>query len=92
MGRDLVLWPESSIPMFQTEAVGFINEMVKMAKETDTAWVTGIPYKDEAAFDASKDKYAPFYNSVVALGAQAEGLYKSSASCPLVNIFRLKGA
>ncbi|MGM8888504.1 nitrilase-related carbon-nitrogen hydrolase, partial [Psychrobacter sp. 1U2] len=70
-GRDLILWPESSIPMFQTEAVGFISEMVKMAKATDTTWVTGIPYKDEAAFDATQDKYPPFYNSVVALGADA---------------------
>ena len=62
--------------MFQTEAWGFINEMVKIANETNTTWVTGIPYKDEAAFDPSTDKYPPFYNSVIALGAEAEGLYK----------------
>lgn len=90
-GRDIVLWPESSIPMFQTEAVGFINEMVKMAKETDTAWVTGIPYKDEAAFDASKDKYAPFYNSVVALGAQADGLYKKQRLVPFGEYIPFEG-
>ena len=90
-GRDIVLWPESSIPMIQTEAVGFINEMVKMAKETDTAWVTGIPYKDEAAFDASKDKYAPFYNSVVALGAQADGLYKKQRLVPFGEYIPFEG-
>lgn len=89
-GRDVVVWPESSIPMFQTEAVGFISEMVKMANATDTTWVTGIPYKDEAAFDASTDKYPPFYNSVIALGAQADGLYKSSVWYRSVNIFRSK--
>ena len=81
-GRDIVLWPESSIPMFQTEAVGFIGEMVKIAKENNTTWVTGIPYKDEAAFDPTTDKYAPFYNSVIALGAQAEGLYKKQRLVP----------
>ena len=81
-GRDIVLWPESSIPMFQTEAVGFIGEMVEIAKETDTTWVTGIPYKDEEAFDPTTDKYAPFYNSVIALGAQAEGLYKKQRLVP----------
>lgn len=81
-GRDIVLWPESSIPMFQTEAVGFIGEMVKIAKETNTTWITGIPYKDEAAFDPKTDKYAPFYNSVIALGAQAEGLYKKQRLVP----------
>lgn len=81
-GRDIVLWPESSIPMFQTEAVGFISEMVKMAKATDTTWITGIPYKDEAAFDPTTDKYPPFYNSVIALGADAEGLYKKQRLVP----------
>lgn len=89
--RDLVLWPESSIPMFQTEAVGFINEMVKMANETDTTWVTGIPYKDEAAFDASNDKYPPFYNSVIALGADAEGLYKKQRLVPFGEYIPFEG-
>ncbi|OLF36666.1 apolipoprotein N-acyltransferase [Psychrobacter sp. Cmf 22.2] len=90
-GRDLILWPESSIPMFQTEAVGFINEMVKMAKATDTTWVTGIPYKDEAAFDETQDKYPPFYNSVVALGADAEGLYKKQRLVPFGEYIPFEG-
>ncbi len=90
-GRDLVLWPESSIPMFQTEAFGFINEMVKMAKATDTTWVTGIPYKDEAAFDAKTDKYPPFYNSVIALGADAEGLYKKQRLVPFGEYIPFEG-
>lgn len=91
-GRDLVLWPESSIPMFQTEAVGFINEMVKMAKATDTTWVTGIPYKDEAAFDPAIDKYPPFYNSVVALGSEGSGLYKKQRLVPFGEYIPFEGA
>ena len=90
-GRDIVLWPESSIPMFQTEAVGFISEMVKMAKATNTTWVTGIPYKDDAAFDASTDKYPPFYNSVIALGAEAEGLYKKQRLVPFGEYIPFEG-
>ena len=90
-GRDIVLWPESSIPMFQTDAVGFITEMVKMAKETNTTWVTGIPYKDEAAFDAKTDKYPPFYNSVIALGAEAEGLYKKQRLVPFGEYIPFEG-
>ena len=91
-GRDLVLWPESSIPMFQTEAWGFISEMVKIAKATDTTWVTGIPYKDEAAFNPATDKYAPFYNSVIALGAQADGLYKKQRLVPFGEYVPFEGA
>ncbi|WP_435949772.1 apolipoprotein N-acyltransferase [Psychrobacter sp. DM8] len=90
-GRDIVLWPESSIPMFQTEAVPFINEMVKMANETDTTWVTGIPYKDEAAFDPATDKYAPFYNSVIALGSEAEGMYKKQRLVPFGEYIPFEG-
>lgn len=90
-GRDIVLWPESSIPMFQTEAVGFVSEMVKMAQENDTAWITGIPYKDEAAFDPAVDKYPPFYNSVIALGADAEGLYKKQRLVPFGEYIPFQG-
>ena len=90
-GRDIILWPESSIPMFQTEAVGFIGEMVQLAKETDTTWVTGIPYKDEAAFNAATDKYPPFYNSVIALGAQADGMYKKQRLVPFGEYIPFEG-
>ncbi len=89
--RDIVLWPESSIPMFQTEAVGFISEMVKIAKETNTTWITGIPYKDEAAYNPSTDKYPPFYNSVIALGADAEGLYKKQRLVPFGEYIPFEG-
>lgn len=90
-GRDIVLWPESSIPMFQTEAIGFISEMVKMANATNTTWLTGIPYKDEAAFEADIDKYPPFYNSVIALGAEAEGLYKKQRLVPFGEYIPFQG-
>ncbi len=90
-GRDIVVWPESSIPMFQDEAIGFINEMVKMAKETDTTWVTGIPYRDLENFDPETDKYPPFYNSVVALGSDAEGMYKKQRLVPFGEYIPFEG-
>ncbi len=89
--RDLIIWPESSIPMFQTEAIGFISEMTKMAKENNTTWVTGIPYKDEASFDPATDKYPPFYNSVIALGAEAKGLYKKQRLVPFGEYIPFQG-
>lgn len=88
---DIVLWPESSIPMFQDEAVGFINEMVKMAKATDTTWITGIPYRDKTAFNPKTDKYPPFYNSVIALGSDAEGLYKKQRLVPFGEYIPFEG-
>ncbi|MDO5769786.1 MAG: apolipoprotein N-acyltransferase [Psychrobacter sp.] len=90
--RDLVMWPESSIPMFQTEAWPFISEMVKVAKDNGATWVTGIPYKDDAAFNPATDKYPPFYNSVIALGAQGEGLYKKQRLVPFGEYIPFEGA
>lgn len=90
--QDLVVWPESSIPMFQTEAWPFINEVAKAARETDTTWLTGIPYKDEAAYNPETDNYAPFYNSVIALGAKGEGLYKKQNLVPFGEYIPFQGA
>lgn len=91
-GRDLVIWPESSIPMFQTDALPFISSMVKQAKSSGTTWVTGIPYKDDAAFNPATDKYPPFYNSVIALGSEGEGLYKKQRLVPFGEYIPFEGA
>lgn len=89
--QDVVVWPESSIPMFQTEAWEFIAEMAKIAKGTDTTWVTGIPYKDDAAYDPAIHPYLPFYNSVIALGAGGEGLYKKQRLVPFGEYIPFQG-
>ena len=65
--------------------------MVKMAKETDTTWVTGIPYKDEAAFDPATQSYPPFYNSVIALGSDAQGMYKKQRLVPFGEYIPFQG-
>lgn len=91
-GRDLVVWPEAAIPMFQTEAMPFINQIVKTAKDHNTAWVTGIPYVDVAEYDPKVDKYEPFYNSIIALGADSKGLYKKQNLVPVGEYIPFEGA
>lgn len=90
-GRDIILWPESSITMTQNDAQEFLDEMVKIAKANNSTWVTGIPYEDKPAFDPKTDKYPPFYNSVIALGADAEGLYKKQRLVPFGEYIPLEG-
>lgn len=90
--QDMVIWPEASIPMFQTEAWPFIAQMVTIAKDTNTAWVTGIPYQDVAAYNPKIDNYEPFYNSVIALGADAKGLYKKQNLVPVGEYIPFEGA
>lgn len=91
-GRDLVLWPESSIPMFQTDAMPFISQIVGVAKEFNTAWLTGIPYVDVKEYNPKVDAYEPFYNSVIALGADASGIYKKQNLVPVGEYVPFEGA
>ncbi|MBS9780103.1 MAG: apolipoprotein N-acyltransferase [Moraxellaceae bacterium] len=78
--QDVIIWPESSIPMFQTQAWSFITQFAERAYLTKTTWITGIPFKEADAKDAKSDPI--FYNSLVALGANANGLYKKQKLVP----------
>jgi len=88
-GRDLIVWPESSIPMFQTDIQPFLDAMKVQAQKTGTGWVTGIPYWD---LKASQQQGSPmFYNSIMALGSQSEGLYKKQRLVPFGEYIPLSG-
>ncbi len=78
--QDVIIWPESSIPMFQTQAWTFITKFAELAYYSDTTWVTGIPFKEANTKDG---KNIPiFYNALVALGADGDGLYKKQKLVP----------
>lgn len=90
-GRDLVVWPESSIPMFQTDVEQFLAAVDEYAKRKQSAWVTGIPYVDMKAFNPQVDDYAPFYNAIMASGANSSGLYKKQRLVPFGEYIPLEG-
>lgn len=79
---DVVIWPESSIPMFQTQVLPFMSGIAKIAEETDTTWVVGVPFVDGAAYNPETDPYPPFYNSVIAMGDGKAGVYKKQRLVP----------
>ncbi len=83
-GRDLIVWPESSIPMFQNdpEAVPIILKTNAIAIAHHSAWVTGIPYIDFNPSAVKSDGDVPFYNAIAALGDDAVGLYKKQRLVP----------
>jgi apolipoprotein N-acyltransferase len=88
-GRDLIVWPESSIPMFQTDIKPFLDAMKVQANKTGTAWVTGIPYWD---LKESKAEQRPmYYNSIMASGDESEGLYKKQRLVPFGEYVPLSG-
>lgn len=88
-GRDLIVWPESSIPLFQTDIEPFLKAMDDQAKSTNTAWVTGIPYWDQnESVMAGSPKY---YNAMVAYGDESTGLYKKQRLVPFGEYIPLSG-
>lgn len=88
-GRDLIVWPESSIPLFQTDIEPFLKAMDEQAKSTHTAWVTGIPYWDIK--ESQIQDYPLYYNAMMASGAEASGLYKKQRLVPFGEYIPLSG-
>lgn len=88
-GRDLVVWPEASIPMFQTDIEPFLDVISTHAKERGSAWVTGIPYWDVKNSTAQQPLY---YNSIMATGAASQGLYFKQRLVPFGEYIPLSGA
>ncbi len=78
--QDVIIWPESSIPMFQTDAWTFITKFAELAYYSDTTWITGIPFKETVTKDGKNQLV--FYNALVALGADGNGLYKKQKLVP----------
>ena len=88
-GQDLIVWPESSIPMFQTDIEPFLAAMNTQAKKTGTAWVTGIPYWDLSESDV--EQHPMYYNSIMASGDESSGLYKKQRLVPFGEYIPLSG-
>lgn len=78
-GRDLVVWPEAAIPLFQDEASDHINALAKQANADGSAWITGIMYRKTPS-DASNQ--AEFYNSVMLYDANQVSVYKKQQLVP----------
>ncbi|UNU73946.1 apolipoprotein N-acyltransferase [Moraxella nasovis] len=84
-GRDLVVWPEAAVPMFQDEIEPFTHALSLQAKQAGSTWLTGIPYhtKDDGG-------QSQFYNSVLALG-DSEGVYQKQNLVPFGEYIPFQG-
>lgn len=89
-GRDLILWSEASITMFEYEAREFLDAVDAHAKAHNSAFITGIPYADLEKFNEATDLYPPFYNSLMAYGA-GTGIYKKQHLVPFGEYVPMRG-
>ncbi|USZ15885.1 apolipoprotein N-acyltransferase [Moraxella sp. FZFQ2102] len=77
-GRDIVIWPEAAIPLLQDDAWPFIAQVANHAYESNSAWVTGVPYREIHQDGAGVD----LYNSVMAFDDTQAGVYKKQRLVP----------
>ncbi len=82
MGKDIILWPETAIPMFYHQARPLIEEYDRVASQYGTALVTGIPYMDT---DTKK-----YYNSIIVVGTD-HGAYLKRHLVPFGEYLPLDG-
>ena len=67
-GYQLIIWPETAVPMFYHQAIPLIEKMQSLADKYQTEFITGIPYMDPA----SKN----YYNSIMVIGDKPDIYHK----------------
>lgn len=74
---DLIIWPETAIPLLYDRALPFLENMNKQAKQENTNIISGIPFRE---IDKTT-KSQTLHNSIVSIG-QGEGLYHKQKLVP----------
>ncbi|MBE0487227.1 apolipoprotein N-acyltransferase [Marinobacter sp.] len=83
--RDLILWPETAIPIPQDQAGSIIDHINSQLGENSTL-ITGIPWY---GYSDRIDDYT-FHNSIMALG-NGEGIYHKQKLVPFGEYVPLQG-
>jgi apolipoprotein N-acyltransferase len=68
LGKDVILWPESALPLLAHEAMHYLGPLSEAAHARGSRLVTGL-----VKYDFDGDKY---YNALVALDDEAQWYYK----------------
>ena len=64
----LIIWPETAIPVLHHQAQEIIQQMASTAKREEHDYLVGIPFKD---LDSNK-----FYNGITVIGSTNDTYYK----------------
>lgn len=76
-GNDLILWPETAIPLLYDQALPFIERISEDAKSYNSNIISGLPFRK---IDKD-DKTQILHNSIVSFG-QGDGLYHKQKLVP----------
>jgi apolipoprotein N-acyltransferase len=73
LGRDLIIWPESAIPNYYQQSLGFLQPLAQSAAAARTTVMTGAPFREVGS--------TAYYNSIIALGF-GSGIYHKQRLVP----------
>lgn len=73
---DLIIWPETAVPILKDQAQGYLNSMDKIISRQDSALITGLPLRQA---DTRGD--LRYYNAITTLG-DSQGEYLKQKLVP----------
>lgn len=80
-GSDLIVWPETAIPMFSFQAEEFIDELTTEAQAMNSDFLVGLVHQDLES--------GRYYNTMVGLGSQS-GQYHKKHLVPFTEYLPMK--
>ena len=84
-GRDLILWPEAAITLFEHEAAPWLQRWNERGQASGSSLVLGIP-----SMEAAADGHYQFQNAALAIG-QGEGRYAKRRLVPFGDYVPFEG-
>ncbi|MEQ7920503.1 apolipoprotein N-acyltransferase [Xanthomonas sp. WHRI 1810A] len=73
---DLIIWPETAIPVLKESVAGYLSMMGKFAADRDSAFITGVPLRELSG----RGEYR-YYNAITVAG-QGDGTYLKQKLVP----------
>lgn len=73
---DLIIWPETAIPVLKESAEGFLTMLGKFAADRDSALITGVPLRQQGG----RGEYR-YYNAITVVG-EGDGTYLKQKLVP----------
>jgi apolipoprotein N-acyltransferase len=73
---DLIIWPETAVPMLKESAQGYLAMMGKFAADRGSALITGVPIRQVGAHGENR-----YYNGITVVG-EGDGTYLKQKLVP----------
>ena len=73
---DLVIWPETAVPVLKEQAQGYLNSMDRLLSQQNSALITGVPLRQQDGYGDLR-----YYNAITTLG-DSQGEYREQKLVP----------